>query len=328
MLTNIYKLQFFLLLLARVSKSSRAPSSDCLSFLDVAAFNRTTSVLSAPGFVESLTIPSLSQDDNYWLEPTGNATAMVTTYGPDGAGTRSRFLDYQKMMTVRIPGTGNKAGFNASAHRPSGRAKGTAWDEFMRYFADGGVGVVIALENHSTLRAVQTPEDSQDTVVFTAQPAKMYKVAIVVQYEVDMEITIQSPNVLSISMVHEYHAVPEVNPCRFLSPVECTRNEQCYMRQKMYEDDRDLCVWKGDDVIYHRGAFDNGVNFGGQTSGVGGHSGGVTKFKRNQCLDVKMSVQLAPTPSPSASAAAAHRGCRTTFAAFSLLVAASLALLW
>merc|ERR1712244_36602 len=68
----------------------------------------------------------------------------------------------------------------------------------MDYFADGGVGVGIDLENHSTLTASDLFD--WNFTSYKASPAKLYKVAVAVKHEVEMDITITHANVLSISM--------------------------------------------------------------------------------------------------------------------------------
>jgi len=281
MLTKNYKLQF-VLLLATVSRGLC-----CKSFEDVMTFNTTTSVLSAPGFVKSLTIPSIAQQK--WnlfdaLEPDENVTGTVTPYGTDGVGS-TRFLNFDETITVRIPGTGNWAGFNASA--TGDKAKDVWWTEFMRYFADGGVGVVIDLENHSTLTLTLNGTQAGLPETYTAQPEKLSKVAIAVQYEVEIKIVVRQANILTVSMVEP-------------------RPEEVRMWMATDDGDSGTCS-----------------NFG-RTDGC---VMGLERPNQCLHLESSVAPTPKPTPSPTFSGAATIRGRGGMLATtLSLAVAASLAL--
>jgi len=182
MLAFNYKLFLLFPLLATVSKGVH-----CESFEDVMYHNKTSAVVSATGFVESITIPS-GKNRHYRFERYENATGTVTPVGTDGPG-KIRHLGFNKTLTLTIPGAGkNWTGFKTIVN----------FTDMMDYFADGGVGVVIDLENHSTL----TASDMSDWnfTSYKASPAKLYKVAVAVQHEVEMDITISHANFLSISM--------------------------------------------------------------------------------------------------------------------------------
>merc|ERR1711972_613663 len=155
--------------------------------------------LSAPGFVENLTLPSSSMvlPLEWVMTHHENATGTVTEFSPKHGKTvaKPRFLEFDKPMTVRLPGTGG-AGYNVQ--------ESSDFDEFMHYLADGGSGFVIELENHSTLELYL---DRNETT-YIAEPMKLFKktgskVALAVLHEVEMKITIPSANVLSISMDRE-----------------------------------------------------------------------------------------------------------------------------
>jgi len=295
MLINNYKLQF-VLLLATVSRGLC-----CKSFEDVAAFNKTTSVLSAPGFVKSLTTPSIDwQKYNVQVLITRESvTGTVTPYGTDGIGS-TRLLNFKETITVRIPGTGNWAGFNASA--TGEKAKDVKWTEFMNYFANGGVGVVIHLENISTLTLEPEPVHVGLPEFYTAVPEKLYTVAIAVQHEVEIKIVVRQANILTVSMVEP-------------------RPEE--VRMWMATDDGVFGMWM---------ATDDGVF--GDCSNFGNTDGCVMGLERpNQCLHLETHAETSvaptpkPTPSPTFSGAATIRGRGGMLATtLSLAVAASLAL--
>lgn len=207
MLTNtkqpIAKQLCFILLLLAISVSSR----NCQSFQEVTDFDLDfddkTAILSAPGFVKKLTITSSSIALPLEWFPTRheNATGTVTEFFPKHGKTaaKPRFLEFNKPMTVRLPGTGVWAGYNESDSYNVGNVD---FDEFTRYLADGGAGLVIELENHSTMELDLNPGGNETT--YTAEPMELFnsgsKVALAVFHEVEMKITIPSANVLSISM--------------------------------------------------------------------------------------------------------------------------------
>lgn len=188
MLAFNYKLFLLFPLLATVSKGV----NHCESFEDVMFYNKISAVVSATGFVESMTIPSgknrHGNNRHYWFERYENATGKVTPVGTDGPG-KIRHLGFNKTLTLTIPGAAkNWTGFKTIVN----------FTDMLDYFADGGVGVVIDLENHSTLTA--TDQSDWNFTSYKASPSKLYKVAVAVQHEIEMDITTSHANVLSISM--------------------------------------------------------------------------------------------------------------------------------
>lgn len=195
MLTNNYKLYIVLPLLATVSKGDW--KDDCKkSFEDMTDFNPTSAVVSAPGFVESFTIPAgwEKREQGMILEPYEYANGTVTSYknGPDK--TRL-YPEFKKKIVVEVNGTGgvvNWPGYNVMVDD----SVNVNWTTFMEYFAAGGAGVVIDLENYSTLTAVGSVTGKTYGV---ARPEKLYKIAIAVHHTTNLTITISHANVLTLS---------------------------------------------------------------------------------------------------------------------------------
>lgn len=271
------QLSFALLLLATTVSSQMK----CVSFQEVADFDTESNVLSAPGFVQDLTIPSDEAGIvDFATQRYENATAIVVQYGK--TVSKPRFLDLNKQITVRLPGTGETfPGYNESTTRTSL----VDFDGFMRYFANGGVGLVIELENHSTL-GIDFIDGDGIIKTYNAEPAKLFtdgsKVALAVMKEVEMTITIPSANVLSISMDRKFT--------------------------------EDNAWWYAAEDIAGSGQM-NAQELG-KTVFTG-------KMGNNQCLDVTTTLvpTSSPTPDPTSGAAGRRSGFPT--AAFTALVAAA-----
>jgi len=186
--------QFVLLLLATTVSSLKV----CQSFQEVALFNTKSFVLSAPGFVNKVAIPKASPPFGFTPKRYENATGSVTQYAKKTVAM-PRYLDFNKTITVRLPGTGDWAGYNESIYE---NVKDVDFDGFLRYFTDGGAGLVFELENHSTFE--MEIESGGNLTTYTAGPTQLFKygskVALAFLYEVEMTIAISSANVLSFSI--------------------------------------------------------------------------------------------------------------------------------
>lgn len=304
---SISKQLCFVLLLLATTVSSQMK---CVSFQEVADFDTESNVLSAPGFVQDLTIPSDEAGIvDFATQRYENATAIVVQYGK--TVSKPRFLDLNKQITIRLPGTGESF--------PGYDSIDVDFDGFMSYFENGGVGLVIELEeegggedcgplgpplllgsparrecrptcNHSTL-GIDFIDGDGNIKSFTAEPAKLFtdgsKVALAVMKEVEMTITIPSANVLSISMDRKFT--------------------------------EDNAWWYAAEDIAGSGQM-NAQELG-KTVFTG-------KMGPNQCLDVTTTLAptSSPTPDPTSGAVARRSGFPT--AAFTALVAAVLVARW
>lgn len=271
------QLRFVLLLLATTVSSQMK----CVSFQEVADFDTESNVLSAPGFVQDLTIPSDEAGIvDFATQRYESATAIVVQYGK--TVSKPRFLDLNKQITIRLPGTGESF--------PGYDSIDVDFDGFMSYFENGGVGLVIELENHSTL-GINFIDGDGNIKSFTAEPAKLFtdgsKVALAVMKEVEMTITMPSANVLSISM-----------------------------ERKFTEDNT---WWYAAEDIAGSGQM-NAQELG-KTVFTG-------KMQPNQCLDVTTTLvpTSSPTPDPTSGAAGRRSGFPT--AAFTAQVAAAWVARW
>jgi len=280
MLSNAKQLCFISLLLA-ISVSSQ----NCQSFPEATDlhfdFDNETAFLSAPGFVKDLTISaSWIELPLEWVSTRHeNATGTVEQHGKTAA--KPRFLELNKPMTVRLPGTGAWAGYNESE---SFSVNNVDFDEFKRYFADGGAGLVIDLENYSTLDLVLNRPGGNETT-YTAEPMKFFKttgskVALAVFHEVEMTITIPSANVLSISMDRE-------------------------MAEENF-------VWTATERM-----ATEGISFGGEVHNR------TMEMGPNQCLEMTTTPYV-PTSSPTPTSGANARRSGFPTAALTMLVAAAL----
>lgn len=297
------KLYFVLPLIATVAKGDYLPQGSCHSFDDAAAFNATDGVVSAPGFVESFAIPAgwEHHDQRIELIKSEYANGTVTTYPTAGRRLsallpQTHHLDFQEKLKLEVRGTeGNPV--NWPGHNTSSRIVNevttVSWTAFMDYFAAGGSGVVIDLENYSTLSARGS---STGTPYGVAQPANLTRVAIAVQYTTEVTITISNANVLTVTAKNQWddmHGGERVqNP-----------------------------LWSADD----NGLW--GVNVMPGVAVVEWRPNSCHVFDTSLTTPTPTSAPSAPTPSPTASGAAGLTTTRSRgLALFSLLVAASLAL--
>jgi len=212
MLTYNYTLYFVLPLLATVAKGNwKKTCSNIKSFEDVAYFNTTSSVVSAEGFVESFTIPDgwQGKDNTMALGMFEYANATVTLYN-NGVKTK-HYPGLNEPITFEVQGTDKNAvnwpGYNATeaATPPDHGRKEVDFATFMDYFAAGGAGVVIDLENYSTLTAIG---DFDGKLYGVAQPKKMYKVAIAVLHTVELTMNIPHANVFTFTSTQDSDYAP------------------------------------------------------------------------------------------------------------------------
>lgn len=201
MSTNNYTLYFVLPLLASAASSSGSGSGTkgnwkeycktLKSFQDVATFNKTSSVVSAEGFVESFTIPdgwqTREEPFGIYPEPFENANGTVTLYNN---GVKSKhYMSLYETITLEVQGTAKN-----SVNWPGTASTSVDWAAFMDYLAAGGAGVVIDLENHSTLTAEGLKTGKHYGV---ARPQKLYKIAIAVLHTVELTIDLPHANVFT-----------------------------------------------------------------------------------------------------------------------------------
>merc|ERR1719510_775822 len=201
MITNNYTLFSVVLLLATlwsVSGSGVAKDNwkdyckNIKSFQEAATFNKTTSVVSAEGFVESFTILDgwQSQEEPFGIYPETfeNANGTVTVYNN---GVKSKhYMGLNETITFEVQGTAkNSVNWPGTASKTS-----VDWAAFMDYLAAGGAGVVIDLENHSTLTAEGLKTGKHYGV---ARPQKLYKLAIAVLHTVELTIDLPHANVFT-----------------------------------------------------------------------------------------------------------------------------------
>lgn len=289
---SITKQLCFVLLLLATTVSSQMK---CVSFQDVADFDTESNVLSAPGFVQDLTIPSDEAGIvDFATQRHENATAIVVQYGKTVGKTvtKPRFLDLNKPITLRLPGTGESfPGYDGEGGE-SDHTVDVDFDGFMSYFENGGVGLVIELENHSTL-GIDFIDGDGNIKTYTAEPTKLFtdgsKVALAVLKEVEMTITIPSANVLSISMDRKFT--------------------------------EDNALWYAAEDAAGSGQM-NAQDPATKTVFTG-------KMGNNQCLDVTTTLDVptsSPTPDPTSGAAGRRSGFPTD--AFTALVAAAWMASW
>jgi len=204
MSTNNYTLYFAFSLLALVTKGNwEAECQNIKSFQDVATLNKTSSVVSAEGFVESFTLPDGAQSQEapfgIYLEPSEDANGTVTMYNN---GVKSKhYLSLGETITVEVQGTDK----NSVKWPGLNDINGVPWEAFMDYFAAGGAGVVIDIENHSTLTAKGLKTMKHYGV---ARPKKMYKVAIAVLHTVELTIDLPHANVFTFSSTQDIDEAP------------------------------------------------------------------------------------------------------------------------
>jgi len=285
MLTDNYTLYFVLSLLATVVKGNwKNTCKDIKSFDDVAYFNKTSSVVSAEGFVESFTIPDGWQGKDHWmvLETYESAKGTVTLYN-NGVKTQ-HYAGLNETITFEVQGTDknsvNWPGFNATeaATPPDMGLKEVDFATFMDYFAAGGAGVVIDLENYSRLTAVGN-EDGQPWG--ESRPKKLYKVAIAVLHTVELTMNIPHANVFTFTSTQDSDYAP---------------------------------LWWTDDVRGDTEVRSNYLNAGdSMENGIERH---------NTCIDYRsIRSAQAPTPRPTDASGAVSARCSGWLAVFSLFAA-------
>jgi len=164
---------------------------------DVARYDNTTRRLMAPGFVETLTIPknvNLTWDPDLKLLIGREVASAVITRYPGAAGAPSSSFKINSLEYWENSVNMNVSGHNWDIIEWRDRNNGT-WAGFEAYFANGGPGIMIDVQNNSTLTI-----NDDGGFPHTAQPSIFKKIAVAFDVDTEVEITLSQANKVEISM--------------------------------------------------------------------------------------------------------------------------------
>lgn len=167
----------------------------------VVRYDNNTRRLMAPGFVETLTIPknvNITWDPDFIppelaLRTREVASAVITRYPGVAGAPRSSFKIkslHDEENSVNMNVTGHNWGVTEWRDRNNG-----TWAGFEAYFANGGPGIVIDVQNNSTLTI-----NDDGGFPHTAQPSIFKKIAVAFDVDTEIEITLSQANKVEISM--------------------------------------------------------------------------------------------------------------------------------
>merc|ERR1712173_109054 len=109
-------------------------------------------------------------------------------------------MSLYETITLEVQGTAKN-----SVNWPGTASTSVDWAAFMDYLAAGGAGVVIDLENHSTLTAKGLKTGKHYGV---ARPQKLYKVAIAALHTAELTIGLPHANVFTFSSTQDSDEAP------------------------------------------------------------------------------------------------------------------------